>query len=125
VSYQIQRGEKIEPDTFPGEQAVFFNVKGKGLVVLSGCAHSGIVNTVKQAQKSAGTDKVHAIMGGFHLINAKPELIQSTVADIKAMKPDYIVGTHCTGFRGMVAFSKEMPDAFTINTAGTKYTFGA
>ncbi len=124
-SFQIKRGEKIEPDTFIGEQAVFFNVKGKGLVILSGCAHCGIVNTIKQAQKSAGTDKIHAIMGGFHMINAKPELIQSTVADIKAMNPDYIVPTHCTGFRAMAAFSKEMPDAFTVNTAGTRYTFGA
>jgi len=124
-SQQVKRGEKIESDTFPGEQAVFFNVKGKGLVVISGCAHCGIVNTVKHAQKVSGTEKVHAIMGGFHLIVAKPELIQSTVADIKAMKPDHIVGTHCTGFRAMVALSKEMPEAFTISTAGTKYTFGA
>jgi len=125
ATQQVKRGEKIESDTFQGEQAIFFNVKGKGLVVLSGCAHCGIVNTVKHAQKIAGTDKVHAIMGGFHLIVAKPELIQSTVADIKAMKPDHIVGTHCTGFRAMVALSREMPEAFTINTAGTKYTFGA
>lgn len=125
ASQQIKRGDKIESDTFPGEQAVFFNVKGKGLVVVSGCAHCGIVNTVKHAQKVSGTEKVHAIMGGFHLIVAKPELIQSTVADIKAMKPDHIVGTHCTGFRAQVALSKEMPEAFTLNTAGTKYTFGA
>jgi 7,8-dihydropterin-6-yl-methyl-4-(beta-D-ribofuranosyl)aminobenzene 5'-phosphate synthase len=125
ATQQVKRGEKIESDTFPGEQAIFFNVKGKGLVVLSGCAHCGIVNTVKHVQKIAGIDKVHAIMGGFHLIVAKPELIQSTVADIKAMKPDHIVGTHCTGFRAMVALSKEMPEEFTISTAGTKYTFGA
>ncbi len=125
ASFQIKRGEKLEQDDFRGEQALFFNVKGKGLVVISGCAHTGIVNTVKQAQKSAGTDKVHAIMGGFHLINAKPELIQSTVADIKAMKPEYIVPTHCTGFRAMVAFSREMPNEFVLNTAGTKYTFTA
>ncbi len=125
ASQQIKRGEKIESDTFPGEQAIFFNVKGKGLVVLSGCAHCGIVNTVKHAQKVSGIEKVHAIMGGFHLIVAKPELIQSTVADIKAIKPDHIVGTHCTGFRALVALSSAMPDAFTINTSGTKYTFGA
>jgi 7,8-dihydropterin-6-yl-methyl-4-(beta-D-ribofuranosyl)aminobenzene 5'-phosphate synthase len=125
ATMQIKRGEKIEQDTFPGEQAVFFNVKGKGLVVLSGCAHCGIVNTVKQAQKIADTDKVHAVMGGFHLINAKPELIQTTVADIKAMKPDYIVGTHCTGFEAIVAFSREMPSEFVMNTAGTRYTFTA
>ena len=125
TTFQIKRGEKIEHDTFPGEQAVFFKVKGKGLVVLSGCAHAGIVNTVKQAQKVAGTDKIHAIMGGFHLINAKPELIQSTVADIKAMKPDMIVPAHCTGFEAIVAFSKEMPNEFVMNTAGTQYAFSA
>jgi 7,8-dihydropterin-6-yl-methyl-4-(beta-D-ribofuranosyl)aminobenzene 5'-phosphate synthase len=125
ASFQIKRGEKLEQDDFRGEQALFFNVKGKGLVVISGCAHTGIVNTVKQAQKGAGTDKIHAVMGGFHLINAKPELIQSTVADIKAMKPEYIVPTHCTGFRALVAFSRGMPNEFVLNTAGTKYTFTA
>lgn len=122
-TFQIKRGEKIEHDTFPGEQAVFFKVKGKGLVVLSGCAHAGIVNTVKQAQKAAGIEKIHAIMGGFHLINTKPEVIQSTVADIKAMRPDIIVPAHCTGFEAIAAFSKEMPNEFVLNTAGTQYTF--
>lgn len=121
----IKRGDTLERDFFMGEQGLVFNVKGKGIVVLSGCAHAGIVNTVKHAQKISGIDKVHAIMGGCHLINAKPELIQSTVADIKAMKPEYIVPTHCTGFRAMVAFSREMPNEFVINTAGTKYTFTA
>ena len=124
-TYLIKRSEKLERDDFPGEQALFFNVKGKGLVVLSGCAHVGIVNTVKHAQKVSGTDKIHAVMGGFHLINAKPEVIQTTVADIKAMKPDYIVPTHCTGFEAIVSFSREMPNEFILNTAGTKYTFGA
>jgi 7,8-dihydropterin-6-yl-methyl-4-(beta-D-ribofuranosyl)aminobenzene 5'-phosphate synthase len=122
-SLLIKRGEKPEPDDFRGEQAVFFNVKGKGLVVLSGCAHAGIVNTVKHAQKTTGIDKIHAVMGGFHLANAKPEIIQNTVADIKAMKPDYIVPTHCTGFEAIVAFGKEMPNEFILNTAGTRYTF--
>jgi 7,8-dihydropterin-6-yl-methyl-4-(beta-D-ribofuranosyl)aminobenzene 5'-phosphate synthase len=121
----IKRGEKPEPDDFRGEQALFFKVKDKGLVVLSGCAHVGIVNTVKHSQKMAGMDKIHAVLGGFHLINAKPEIIEKTVADIKAMKPDYIVPTHCTGFEAIVAFSREMPAEFILNTAGTQYTFGA
>ncbi len=125
TNLKVKRGEKIENDDFPGEQALFFNVKGKGLVVLSGCSHRGIVNAVTQAKKDAGIDKVHAVMGGFHLINAKPEIIQNTVAGIKAMKPDYILPTHCTGFEAIVAFSKEMPNEFVLNTAGTKYTFTA
>ncbi len=124
-SLLIKRGEKPEPDDFRGEQAVFFNVKGNGLVVLSGCAHSGIVNTVNHAQKVAGADKLHAVMGGFHLINAKPEVIQQTVADIKAMKPDYIIPTHCTGFEAISTFAREMPAEFNLNTAGTQYTFGS
>jgi 7,8-dihydropterin-6-yl-methyl-4-(beta-D-ribofuranosyl)aminobenzene 5'-phosphate synthase len=124
-TFLIKRGENLEQDTFPGEQALFFKVKGKGLVVLSGCAHAGIVNTVRQAQKIAGMDKIHAIMGGFHLINAKPEIIQSTVTDIKAMKPDMIVPAHCTGFEATVAFSREMPSEFVLNTAGTRYDFTA
>lgn len=121
----IKRGETPEPDDFRGEQALFFAIKGKGLVVLSGCAHRGIVNTVKQAQKVAGTDKIHAVLGGFHLINAKPDVISNTVADIKAMKPDHIVPTHCTGFEAIVEFGKQMPEQFTLNTAGTQYTFAA
>jgi 7,8-dihydropterin-6-yl-methyl-4-(beta-D-ribofuranosyl)aminobenzene 5'-phosphate synthase len=124
-SLLIKRGEKPEPDDFRGEQAFFFNLKGKGLVVLSGCAHAGIVNTVKQAQKVTGIPRIHAIMGGFHLTNAKPEIIQRTVADIKDLKPEYIVPTHCTGFEAISAFAKEMPGEFVLNTAGTRYTFTA
>jgi 7,8-dihydropterin-6-yl-methyl-4-(beta-D-ribofuranosyl)aminobenzene 5'-phosphate synthase len=116
---------EVKPDDFRGEQAIFFDVKGKGLVVLSGCAHAGIVNTAKHAQKISGSDKIHAVMGGFHLINAKPEVIQQTVADIKAMKPDYIIPTHCTGFEAISTFAREMPAQFNLNTAGTRYTFGA
>lgn len=121
----IERGEKPEPDDFRGELAIFFNVKGKGLVVLSGCAHVGIVNTVRQAQKVSGMERVHAVMGGFHLINTKPEIIEKTVEDIKAMKPDCVAPTHCTGFEAIEAFRREMPEAFNLNTAGSRYTFGA
>jgi len=125
ANFKIKRGENIEHDTFPGEQAVYFKVKGQGLVVLTACSHCGIVNTVKQVQKNTGTNKIHAIIGGFHLINAQTDRIQNTVADIKAMKPDYIVPTHCTGFEAIVAFSQAIPSGFILNTAGTKYTFTA
>jgi 7,8-dihydropterin-6-yl-methyl-4-(beta-D-ribofuranosyl)aminobenzene 5'-phosphate synthase len=121
----IKRGDKMELDLFMGEQALVFNVKGKGLVVVSSCAHAGIVNTVKHAQKMTGIDKVHAIIGGFHLSGAKPEVIQRTIADIKAVTPEYIVPMHCTGFEAVTAFQREMPGQFIINTAGTRYIFTA
>jgi 7,8-dihydropterin-6-yl-methyl-4-(beta-D-ribofuranosyl)aminobenzene 5'-phosphate synthase len=117
----VKRGENFERENFIGEQSVVLNLKGKGLVVLTGCAHVGVVNTVKHAQRITGVGKVHAIMGGFHLTGAKERLIQRTVADIKAMAPDYIVPMHCTGFEALMAFVKEMPDQFILNTVGTKY----
>ena len=119
----IERGGKLVPDNFIGEYAVVLNLKGKGLIVLVGCAHPGIVNIVKHAQKMTGIDKVHAVMGGFHLTGAKPELIQKTVADIKAMNPDYVVPTHCTGYEAITVFEKEMPGQFILNAAGTRYLF--
>jgi 7,8-dihydropterin-6-yl-methyl-4-(beta-D-ribofuranosyl)aminobenzene 5'-phosphate synthase len=120
--FVARKGDQWVQEEFPGEQTIVVNVKGKGLVVLSGCAHRGIVNTVKHAQKITGIEKIHAVIGGFHLTGAKPELVQKTIADIKAMKPDYIVPTHCTGFEAIGAFAREMPDQFILNTAGTRYT---
>jgi len=116
---------KIEQEYFIGEQAVVLNAKGKGLVVLSGCAHRGIVNTVKHAQKMTGVEKVQAVIGGYHLIGVKPGIIQRTIADIKTIAPEYIVATHCTGFEAISAFAREMPDQFILNTAGTRYIFSS
>ena len=124
-AFVAKRGDKFEQEYFIGEQAVVLNAKGKGLIVLSGCAHTGIVNAVKHAQKMTGVEKVHAVIGGFHLTGAKPELIQRTIDDIKVIAPDYIVPTHCTGYEAITAFAKQMPDQFIINTAGTRYTFTA
>jgi 7,8-dihydropterin-6-yl-methyl-4-(beta-D-ribofuranosyl)aminobenzene 5'-phosphate synthase len=120
-----KRGDEYVPEDFIGEQAIVFNAKGKGLVVLSGCAHRGIVNTVKHAQRITGTEKVHLVLGGFHLTGAKPELVQKTIADIKAIRPDYIVPTHCTGYEAVGAFAREMPDQFILNTVGTRYIISA
>jgi 7,8-dihydropterin-6-yl-methyl-4-(beta-D-ribofuranosyl)aminobenzene 5'-phosphate synthase len=119
--FVAKRGEQFVQEDFVGEQAIVLNAKGKGLVVLSACAHRGIVNTVKHAQKMTGMDKIHAVIGGFHLTGAKPEVIRRTIADIKAIRPDYIVPTHCTGFEAISMFAREMPDQFILNTAGTRY----
>ncbi len=125
ASLLVDRGNGPEADDFRGEQALLFNLKNKGLIVLSGCAHAGIVNTVRHAQKVAGIRKVHAILGGFHLVHAKPETIRNTVKDIVDMQPELVAPMHCTGFEATVEFSREMPEAFILNTAGTQYTFSA
>lgn len=112
-------------DFFTGEQVIILNLKGGGLIVLSGCAHRGIVNAVKQAQKITGIEKIHAVVGGFHLVESKPEVIDKTIADIRALSPTYIVPTHCTGFQAITAFAREMPKQFVLSAVGTRFTFGA
>jgi len=90
--------------------------------VIAGCAHAGIINIVRHARKMIG-EKVHVVIGGFHLINAAPEIIERTLADMKAIEPDYIVPAHCTGFEAASLFAKEMPEQFIINTTGASYIF--
>jgi len=123
-AFTIERDGELAQDLFEGEQAIVFAVKGKGLVVLSGCAHVGIVNTALRARELTGIEDIHAIIGGFHLVGADRETIEATIAGIEAMSPDYIAPTHCTGFEAMARFSEVMPDRFLLNTAGTTYRFG-
>lgn len=119
----VKDGKDVH-DILEDDTALVFNVKGKGLVVLSGCAHSGIVNTVRYAQKATGVEKVHAVMGGFHLSGPAGEpLIEPTVKAIKEIAPEYVIPTHCTGRAAAMAFEKAMPQAFILNMAGTTLTF--
>jgi 7,8-dihydropterin-6-yl-methyl-4-(beta-D-ribofuranosyl)aminobenzene 5'-phosphate synthase len=122
--FLVERHGRLEHDQFPGEQAVVFVVKDEGLVVLSGCAHGGIVNTVKHAMGMTGATHLHALLGGFHLVNASLPQIEATVAEIKAMAPDYVVPAHCTGFEAITRIREEMPNRFLLNTAGTTYVLG-
>lgn len=116
-----ERKDNLEDDT-----GIIMNLKGKGLVVLSGCAHAGIINTVNYAREIAGIDKVHVVMGGFHLTGPQFEpIIQPTTESLKAVEPDYVIPTHCTGRNAINYIEKEMPNQFLLNMVGTKMTFTA
>ncbi len=123
VAFRQQNGHE-EWDPIEDDTAVVMNVKGKGLVVLTGCAHSGVVNTVRHAIKTTGIEQIYAIMGGYHLSGPFFEpIIERTTAELKAFKPTYIVPCHCTGRRAIMYIEKEMPDQFILNMVGTKLTF--
>jgi 7,8-dihydropterin-6-yl-methyl-4-(beta-D-ribofuranosyl)aminobenzene 5'-phosphate synthase len=110
-----------EPETLD-DQALVINVKDKGLVVMSGCGHAGVVNTARYAQKLTGITNVHAIVGGFHLgPKAFHSIIDQTVDDLLALDPDVIVPAHCTGFKAQVAFANHLPNAFLPNSVGTTF----
>ena len=118
-----REGDAFLPDDLEEDQAIVINVKDKGLVVLSGCAHSGIVNTVNYARTMSGIDKVWAIIGGFHLARSTDQEIQQTIDAIKTVKPELIVPCHCTGFTAMRQFAAQMPDVFTEGVVGATYLF--
>ena len=122
--YEESGTEKFDP--IEDDSAVVAHVKGKGLVVLSGCAHSGIVNTVAYARDVIGVNDIFAVMGGFHLTGADFEpIIGKTTDALKALNPRYIVPTHCTGRKASMHIEREMPDRFLLNMSGTNMVFTA
>lgn len=104
------------------DQAVVAHVQGKGLVVLTGCGHAGIVNIVRRARAFTGIDDVYAVIGGFHLSGPLFEpIIPATVEALAAMGPQVVVPAHCTGWRAVQHLSLVFPDAFIPPSVGTRY----
>ena len=123
IAYCQKDGKEVR-DAIEDDTSVVMNLKNKGLVILSGCAHAGIVNTVQYAMEVTGIDRVHAVMGGFHLSGPLFEpIIERTTQELQKFQPKYIIPTHCTGRKAIMAMEKQMPDQFILNMAGTKLTF--
>lgn len=112
--------DQEEPDHFSDEQALVAVVEGRGLVVVGGCSHPGIVNMVRYAQKLTGEKKVSLIIGGFHLTAGGDDLIQQTIQGLKELKPELIMAGHCTGFRALTKLAAAFPDNFMVSCVGTK-----
>jgi 7,8-dihydropterin-6-yl-methyl-4-(beta-D-ribofuranosyl)aminobenzene 5'-phosphate synthase len=104
------------------EQALIINVAGKGLVVITGCGHAGVVNIARYAQRLTGGQALYALIGGFHLGGPLFEpLIPRVLADLAAMNPGVLVPAHCTGWRAQHAMSARFPAAFVPNAVGTSF----
>lgn len=120
----MERNGKVEPDIIRDDQALVIKVKEKGLVIISGCGHAGIINTVLYAKKLAGIDRIHAVMGGFHLSGPIFEpIIEKTIIEFKKIKPEILVPMHCTGWKAINKFSEEFPSSFVLNSVGTRFNF--
>ena len=112
-------------DTFQGEHATVYHVKDRGLVVITSCGHAGVINSVRQAQKASGIQKVHAIVGGFHLAPASDEIVSKTVEVFKDINPDYVIPMHCSGVNTIMAVHMTMPRKLVMPSTGTRVIFGA
>ena len=114
------------PDDFDHEIATIYMVKGKGLVVLTSCSHRGVINAVKQAQKVSGIDKVHAVIGGFHIVPPLGDsYIRQTVEEFKEIDPDHLIPAHCSGDRFYDLAREAMGDKVIHSAVGMRFIFEA
>ncbi len=125
--HQAYHQERWQPDPLIlDDQALVAHVRGRGLVVLTGCGHSGIVNILRYVRKLTGEDRLHAVIGGFHLGGPLFEQVIAPTCDaLAAFAPDYLVPSHCTGWRATHAIAARLPGAFLQNSVGTRFEFAA
>ncbi|MFL5065711.1 MAG: MBL fold metallo-hydrolase, partial [Xanthobacteraceae bacterium] len=114
---------KTVPDEHVHEHATCFNIRGTGLVVISSCGHVGIVNSVRQAQEVSGIQKVHAIVGGFHLGPAPNDYLKQVLAEIKKLEPDVLIPMHCSGLNFVLEARAQMPNNVIATSTGSRLIF--
>jgi 7,8-dihydropterin-6-yl-methyl-4-(beta-D-ribofuranosyl)aminobenzene 5'-phosphate synthase len=115
----------VIPDQFRHEIATAYNLKGRGLIVLTSCSDRGVVNAIKAAQAASGVQKVHAVLGGFHLAPHKEDYVRETVMALKAIDPDYVIPMHCTGEPFYDVAKRELPKQLLRAYTGTRFVFNA
>jgi 7,8-dihydropterin-6-yl-methyl-4-(beta-D-ribofuranosyl)aminobenzene 5'-phosphate synthase len=120
---QEEQTKSIIPDEFQHELATAYNVKGRGLVILTSCSHRGVVNTIKQAQAASGVTKVYAVIGGFHLAPFSEDYVRQTIAALKEMDIDYVIPLHCSGEVFYELAKAEMPTKLLRSYTGTCFVF--
>ena len=121
---EAERRGKLMQDQHPEEHATCYIVKGRGLVVISSCGHAGIINSIKTAMAVSNVDKLHAVVGGFHLSPAPQDYVDHTIDELAALAPDVVVPMHCTGTNFIAAMRQRMPELLVTSNIGTRFTFG-
>ena len=115
----------MAPDVVPDDQALVVEIGRDGIVVLAGCSHAGIVNTITHAMKITGRDRVVGVFGGFHLgfPGIPEEKTTKTIEVLKDMDIEVLCPMHCTGMRAMMEIQRALPDRFLLNCTGTRVWF--
>ncbi|MBA3749580.1 MAG: MBL fold metallo-hydrolase [Nitrosopumilus sp.] len=121
----LNNGNLIPDPLVNDDQAIVANIRKKGLVIISGCAHAGIINTINYAKLLTGINKIFAIVGGFHLTGGGiyEEAIEPTIKELKKMDPRYLIPCHCTGWIATSRIIQELPEKFLQPTTCTTFTF--
>jgi 7,8-dihydropterin-6-yl-methyl-4-(beta-D-ribofuranosyl)aminobenzene 5'-phosphate synthase len=117
----VGEGGEFLPDPLADDQAIFIKTD-KGLVVILGCAHRGVINTLRHARSVTGVDLIHTVVGGTHLIRASEAQLEMTIADLKGLGVQRLGVSHCTGMTAAVRLAQEFGQNFFFNNAGTRIT---
>lgn len=117
--------DTVVKDEHRHEHATSFHVKDRGLVVVGSCSHSGIVNAALQARQVSGVEKIHAIVGGFHLGPADADYLRTVIGEIRSLDPDVIIPMHCSGANFVAAVREQLPEKLLESSTGSLFTFGA
>jgi 7,8-dihydropterin-6-yl-methyl-4-(beta-D-ribofuranosyl)aminobenzene 5'-phosphate synthase len=118
----LKDGVWVDDGAVLDDQAAVLDVAGKGLVVLTGCGHAGVVNILRHARELTGVERIHAVIGGFHLTGKAFEpIIERTVDAVAAFEPDLVVPAHCTGWKAALALASRMPEAVVPNAVGATF----
>ena len=116
-AYNVKDGV-LEEDPLLDDMSLVVNVRNKGLVIVTGCGHAGIINIARHAKKITGVDQVEGLMGGFHLIDRTEDQIQKTVEALVGLEPGWVIPGHCTGFEANKMISIALGNAFAQLHAG-------
>ena len=114
---------RIVPDQMPDDLALIARVKGRGVVVVTGCSHAGIINILKHSLEPG--EHLEAVIGGLHLVEASKDRIQKTVSGLKEYAPELVAAGHCTGFRAQAALYAAFDEKFATMGAGAVFAFKA
>jgi 7,8-dihydropterin-6-yl-methyl-4-(beta-D-ribofuranosyl)aminobenzene 5'-phosphate synthase len=122
--YSVIDGKMENDPLIKDDQAIILSIKDKGLVVITGCGHSGIINILKYAKELTGRDRIYAVMGGMHLTGGTFEpIIPKTIDELETLKPRFLIPCHCSGLKAVNEIVRTMPNAFIQNSVGTTYVF--
>jgi 7,8-dihydropterin-6-yl-methyl-4-(beta-D-ribofuranosyl)aminobenzene 5'-phosphate synthase len=115
----VKDKSELKPDPLWDDQALFIK-SDKGLIIILGCAHRGIINTIRYAQNLTGVEPIYAVIGGTHLISASPQRMDLTIAELSRFGVQRLGVSHCTGLPASVKLAQKFGEAFFFNNAGTR-----
>jgi len=110
----------LRPDALTDDQSAFIETPA-GTVVILGCAHAGVINTLNYIRELTGNRRIHTVLGGMHLLAAGPERMHKTVVGLRRIDVKRLIPCHCTGFAAMARLWHEFPDQCALCHVGTVF----